>query len=66
MDNSAIFIGLFIFSMVIDALIVSILYVLSKDITDLHKFITSFLDYMINFENEKLEIIKRREENGQL
>lgn len=63
MDNSAIFIGMFIFSLVIDVVLVSILYVLSKDINDLHTFIMEFLDQMLDVENEKLEIIKRREEN---
>ena len=62
MDNSAIFVGMFIFSLVIDVVLVSILYVLSKDINDLHTFIMEFLDQMLGFENEKLEIIKRREE----
>lgn len=62
MDNLAICIGMFIFSLIIDAVVVSILYALSKDITDMHKFIMEFLDTMIQFENEKIEIIKRREE----
>ena len=62
MDNYSIFIGMFIFNSIIDAVIVGVLYALSKDITDLHKFIMSFLDDMIKFENEKIEIIKRREE----
>lgn len=62
MDNSTIFVGMFIFSLVIDVVLVSILYVLSKDINDLHTFIMEFLDQMLGFENEKLEIIKRREE----
>lgn len=62
MDNSAIFVGMFIFNLLIDVIAFFILYVLSKDITDLHKFIMEFLDTMINFENEKIEIMRNREE----
>lgn len=61
MDNYTLV--LFIVMLVINLVMAVALNVISRDVDDLHKFIMSFLDDMLNIEKEKLEIIERR--NGE-
>lgn len=61
MDNYTLV--LFIVMLVINLVMAVALNVISRDVDDLHKFIMSFLDDMVNIEKEKLEIIERRNRN---
>lgn len=58
MDNYTL--ALFIVMLVINLVMAVALNLISRDVDDLHKFIMSFLDDMLRIENEKLEIIQRR------
>ena len=58
MDNYTLV--LFIVMLVINLVMAVALNLISRDVDDLHKFIMSFLDDMLRIENEKLEIIQRR------
>ena len=61
MDNYTLV--LFIVMLVINLVMAVALNVISRDVDDLHKFIMSFLDDMVNIEKEKLAIIERRNRN---
>lgn len=61
MDNYTLV--LFIVMLVINLVMAVALNVISRDVDDLHKFIMSFLDDMVNIEKEKLEMIERRNRN---
>ena len=54
--------ALFIIMLVVNLVMAVALNLISRDVDDLHKFIMSFLDDMIRIENEKLYIIKSRNE----
>lgn len=54
---------LFIVMLVINLVMAVALNLISRDVDDLHKFIMSFLEDMINIEKEKLAIIERRNNN---
>ena len=57
--------SLFIIMLVVNLVMAVALNLISRDVDDLHKFIMSFLDDMLRIENEKLYMIKRRnEEDG--
>lgn len=58
MDNYTLV--LFIVMLVINLVMAVALNLISRDVDDLHKFIMGFLDDMLRIENEKLEIIQRR------
>lgn len=58
MDNYTLV--LFIVMLVINLVMAVALNLISRDVDDLHKFIMSFLDDMLDIEKEKLEIIQRR------
>ena len=51
---------LFIVMLVINLVMAVALNLISRDVDDLHKFITSFLDDMLSIEKKKIEIIERR------
>lgn len=59
MDNYTLV--LFIVMLVINLVMAVALNLISRDVDDLHKFIMSFLDDMLDIEKEKLEIIERKE-----
>lgn len=58
MDNYTLV--LFIVMLIINLVMAVALNLISRDVDDLHKFIMSFLDDMLDIEKEKLEIIQRR------
>ena len=61
MDNYTLV--LFIVMLVINLVMAVALNLISRDVDDLHKFIMSFLDDMLDIEKEKLAIIERRNNN---